>query len=131
VDGRAAERYPGTSVAGEAAASGPGDGVCQARTPPRRGGRATPPPYLGIRSERIEAGEGGIAVVPGSPAAAVGLLVGDLITAVDGRPVGGDRTLLSVLGRYAPGATVTLTVDRDGDDETGEVRLDRRPTDAR
>ena len=59
-------------------------------------------------------------VTPGSPAEAAGLLPGDLIVAVDGKPVldGSDEALDMDATKNAvrgeEGTTVTLTVERDG-----------------
>ncbi len=66
-------------------------------------------------------------VSPGSPAAAAGLrgaklapdgsiLPGDIITAVDGKPVDGVPRLLSRLDEHQVGDTVRLTVRRNGKD---------------
>ena len=66
-------------------------------------------------------------VSPGSPAAAAGLrgaridsdghiVPGDIITAVDGKPVDGVARLLGRLDEHQVGDTVKLTVRRDGKD---------------
>lgn len=64
-------------------------------------------------------------VVPGSGAELAGirptrrdrrgrLELGDLIVAVDGEPVASSADLLLALERHRPGATVTVTLERDG-----------------
>ncbi len=72
-------------------------------------------------------------VLPGGPAAAAGVLPGDRIVAVEGRPVANLSELSSTLQEY-PDQTVVLTVERDGavldlpvraalDAETGRVLI--------
>ena len=63
------------------------------------------------------------AVAEGSPAAAAGLLVDDVITAVDGDLVDAERTLRDRLAAYEPEDTVTLTVLRDGEEIEVQVTL--------
>lgn len=59
-----------------------------------------------------------------SPAAAAGLQVNDIVTAVDGDTVDAERTLRDRLLAYEPGDTVTLTVLRDGETLEVEATLD-------
>jgi membrane-associated protease RseP (regulator of RpoE activity) len=61
---------------------------------------------------------------PASPAAEIGLQPGDVITAIDGRPVSEWNQLTSQV-RDAGGSTVTLTYERDGQVQTAEVALPR------
>ena len=51
-----------------------------------------------------------------SPAATAGLEVNDVITAVNGEPVDAERTLRDRLVAYEAGDTVTLTVNRAGEE---------------
>jgi 2-alkenal reductase len=83
-------------------------------------------------------------VVPGGPAAAAGLrggeetatvngaevqIGGDIVTAIDDQPVRRFEDLVSYLvTRATPGQVVTLTVVRDGAEQTFEVTLGARPT---
>ena len=62
-------------------------------------------------------------VPPGTPAARAGVRPGDVLEAVDGRPVAG-RALETVVGwlKGAPGSVATLTVGRDGQVVTLRVR---------
>lgn len=62
-----------------------------------------------------------LSVEPGSCAAAAGLREGDLITAMEGRPVAGTPELLAIKSEYRAGDTVTLTVLRE--EETLELHL--------
>jgi len=55
-----------------------------------------------------------LTVLPGSPADAAGLKVGDVVTAVDGDKVDAKHTLAVRMVAYGPGDTLTLTVVRGG-----------------
>ncbi|HEY2344672.1 MAG TPA: S41 family peptidase [Xanthomonadaceae bacterium] len=56
-----------------------------------------------------------IAPIPGSPAARAGLLAGDIIIEIDGKPIEADNADGATLGlRGPPGSTVKLSVARDG-----------------
>jgi putative serine protease PepD len=67
------------------------------------------------------------AVVPGGPAAKAGLKPGDLITAVNGKPVHSVDQFVGTIATYAPGHTVTLTVKRDGQTKQIKVTLGAQP----
>ncbi len=74
-----------------------------------------------------------VEVVDDSPASAAGLQAGDVITAVDGKTLDGEASLADVIGGYAPGDEVTLSVARPGaEEETLElsVTLGENPEDA-
>jgi len=94
-------------------------------------------PVLGIQIDEElnqlitrQAGLKGVVILrvsPGSPAAAAGLrgaridpdghiVPGDIITAVDGKPVDGVSRLLGRLDEHQVGDTVKLTVRRNGKD---------------
>ena len=63
-------------------------------------------------------------LVGGSSAAEAGLRSGDVIVAVDGRPVRSNPQLLALIGRKRPGDVVVLTYLRGSTDErTAEVTL--------
>jgi len=84
-------------------------------------------PYLGIRYIQRPRGAEVQEVIPGSPAEAAGLRVGDLIRKVDGRAVSSGRPLADVLSAYRPGDRVVLTVEREGREIEIPVTLGRRP----
>jgi S1-C subfamily serine protease len=83
---------------------------------------------LGIR---LEPGEGigvGIReVVEGSAAEKAGLLAGDRIIRLGGKPVADVNGLLALLRPRKPGEKVSLTVIRKGEKVTLEVTLGKRP----
>ncbi len=84
-------------------------------------------PYLGIRYIQRPRGAEVQEVIPGSPAEAAGLRVGDLIRKVDGRAVNSSHPLADVLSAYRPGDRVVLTVEREGREIEIRVTLGRRP----
>ncbi len=69
-------------------------------------------------------------IVPGSPAAKAGLQAGDLITAVNGTAVASINQFVGAIANYAPGDTVTLTVNRSGQTKSIKVTLGSQPASA-
>ena len=66
-------------------------------------------------------------VTGGMPAAEAGLQAGDMITAVDGRPVATWDELAQVI-RESDGHTLAVTVDREGAQQVFDVTPERRPS---
>lgn len=58
-----------------------------------------------------------------SPAAAAGLRAGDVVTAVDGKPVASAQDLHNIEGLTALGASVTVAFQRDGADRSVKATL--------
>lgn len=85
-------------------------------------------PVLGIGMGMTRGTKGVIveSVVPGSPAAAAGVRVGDLIRSLDGSDIAEARELLQVLAKKQAGDTVKLGVLRDRDKLDVDVTLKRR-----
>jgi S1-C subfamily serine protease len=71
----------------------------------------------------------GSSIVEDSPAAAAGLQEKDIITKINDTELNEDNSLISVLGQYSVGDTITLTVVRDGQEQTVEVTLEAAPKD--
>ena len=63
-------------------------------------------------------------VTDGSAAARAGLEQGDVITRVDDHLITGADSLVATIRSYRPGDSVTLTWERDGQEETGSITLD-------
>ena len=82
-------------------------------------------------------------VTPGGPAADAGFKAadattvvggqefptgGDVITAVDGKPVSTSEELQSLIGAMKPGDSASITYSRDGSEHTVQVSLGTRPS---
>jgi len=66
-------------------------------------------------------------VSPGSPADKAGLKSGDVITQVNGQPIGDASQLKLRVAQSAPGSKVQLDVNRNGESKTFEVMLGNLP----
>jgi carboxyl-terminal processing protease len=67
-----------------------------------------------------------VSPIDGSPAAKAGLRSGDIITAIDGKPIKGSNANNASLGlRGKPGTTVRLNISRAGETGTREVPVNR------
>jgi putative serine protease PepD len=96
--------------------------------------------YVGVSLDPTVSGGAAIAkssttngsspIVPGSPAAKAGLQAGDLITAVNGTPVASVNQFVATIANYAPGDTVTLTVNRSGQTQKIKLTLGAQPASA-
>jgi putative serine protease PepD len=62
-------------------------------------------------------------IVPGGPAERAGLKPGDVIVAIDGKPVADGSELIVSIRTHSPGDTITLTLQRDGNERTVKVKL--------
>ena len=86
--------------------------------------------YLGIGvDDRHDGGRGAIVseVQDGSPAAKLGLHVGDVVTDVNGVEINGQAGLIAAIRDSAPGDTVTVHYSRDGQAMSGTAKLVARP----
>jgi putative serine protease PepD len=83
---------------------------------------------LGISASESETGRGATVqeVEPGSAAADAGLQDGDVIAMVEERVVLDLDSLLAAVRDHAPGDEVTLTVSRDGSEQTVSITLGSR-----
>ncbi|MEX2114025.1 MAG: PDZ domain-containing protein [Pirellulales bacterium] len=85
--------------------------------------------YLGLNvDDRQDLGRGVriTGVTPGGPASLGGLLVGDLITGIDGQPVRLMGDMSQALVGKRPDDKVAITASRQGAEQTFEVALGRR-----
>jgi len=94
--------------------------------------------WLGVSLNPTSAGGAQIAtqagqvqpITSGSPAAKAGLHAGDLITAIDGKPVTSTDAFIATIDTYSPGNVVTLTVKRGGKTLQIKATLGVRPAEA-
>jgi serine protease Do len=102
-------------------------------------------PYLGVRyimldeaiakelelpvttGALVSADSGQRAVVSGSPADDAGLKENDIILKVNDTEINEDNSLISTIGQYQVGEKVTLTINRDGQEQKVEVTLEEVP----
>jgi S1-C subfamily serine protease len=96
--------------------------------------------YVGVSLDPSVSGGAGIAkssttngsqpIQPGSPASKAGLQAGDIITAVNGTHVSDVNQFVATIANYAPGNTVTLTVNRGGQSKSIKLTLGSQPASA-
>ena len=96
--------------------------------------------YVGVSLDPAVSGGAAIAkgtsangeppIAPGGPAAKAGLQAGDVITAVDGTHVTDINQFVATIANYAPGDTVTLSVNRGGSIKSIKLRLGSQPANA-
>ena len=70
------------------------------------------------------------AVTPGTPAEAAGLKAGDVIVAVNNEKISLAMDLAQIVQKYKPGDKVTLTISRDGAEQSLQVVLGQHPDNA-
>ncbi|TIQ34288.1 MAG: Do family serine endopeptidase [Mesorhizobium sp.] len=80
---------------------------------------------LGLKSEKGALVSSAQDAGPGKKA---GIAAGDVITQVDGKDVASPKELARVIGGYAPGKSVDVTVWRNGRNETVKVDLGTLPS---
>jgi serine protease Do len=66
-------------------------------------------------------------ILPGSPAEKAGLKEKDIITKIDGTAIDENNTLTSLLGKHSVGDEVSLTIVRNGKEQTVKVKLEASP----
>ena len=95
-------------------------------------GRAVQHAYLGVSVGVNLNGTGAVvgAVRAGGPAAAAGLKSGDVVVALNGKPIADANELTSAIAALQPGDKATLKVQRGGSTVTLTVTLGTRPATA-
>jgi len=86
--------------------------------------------FLGVGLEDRRDGGQGVIVIdvePGTPAADVGVALGDLIVAVDGSVTDGSSALIAAIRDKQPGDSVTVAIVRDTESIELDVTLTERP----
>lgn len=71
-------------------------------------------------------GDSGSGTIPGSPAQAAGLRVGDILLEIEGEKISSTQTLADILRKYNPGEKVSLKILRGGQERVIEVILGER-----
>src|SRR5262245_12255745 len=88
--------------------------------------------YLGLGLQPVTVdGDGGglmaISVDPKGPGAAADIRQGDILTKIDGKPVGKLQSLLGSLGPDSPGKLLTIELRRGGQALTTKLEIGERP----
>ena len=78
-----------------------------------------------ISKQSVQAGAS--PVVPGSPAATAGLQPGDVVTAIDGKPITSTAQFIQTVDNFPPGTAITLTVKRGSRSQQIKLTLGTRP----
>ena len=92
-------------------------------------GRSVQHAYLGVSIGTNTAGPGAVigTVRAGGPAAAAGVESGDVVVAINGKPVTAASELTAAIAALQPGDKASLRVQRDGSTVTLTVTLGTRP----
>jgi putative serine protease PepD len=100
--------------------------------PRLRSGTAISRPYLGISSKASTTGQGAVVadVIAGAPAASAGVLPGDIVKQVGGRPVLAPEDISTAIEDRRPGDAIDIQVQRAGASRTLRVKLGTRPATA-
>ena len=76
-----------------------------------------------LGDERLGVGVVLSEITPDSPAAEAGLQDGDVLTSFDGTTVTENTELVALVRKLAPGSSVTVVYERDGQEESTQVTL--------
>jgi membrane-associated protease RseP (regulator of RpoE activity) len=111
---------PGSSSATSALSPGPSPAPAQFQQPR---------PWVGLTTTSAPTGSGALVtqVVPGGPADQAGLQPGDVITAVNARPIASPSDIGGAIDSQMVGSEVLFQVDRGGQLQTIGVTLEPRP----
>jgi putative serine protease PepD len=91
-------------------------------------GKSVKHAYVGVFLNSSSSGGAQISSVSASsPASSAGLHQGDVVTAIDGKPITSTQQFIETVDTYAPGTTITLTVKRGGSSQTLKLTLGTRP----
>ena len=90
-------------------------------------GEAISRPYLGVSTADDADGARVQEATAGGPAASAGVRAGDVIVSIGGGQVRHADDVAAAIQDRRPGDTVELTIERDGESRTLEVRLGTRP----
>lgn len=80
------------------------------------------------RGAYIAPSRSGSAIIAGSPADKAGLKEKDIITKIDGQAIDENNSLISLIGKKSVGDSVSLSVVREGKEQTIKAILEAAPT---
>jgi S1-C subfamily serine protease len=84
--------------------------------------------YVGISLDSGSVGGAGVtAITPGSPAASAGLQQGDLVIAINGKPITSTQQFIETVDTFTPGQVIGLTIKHGGSTQHVKVTLGTRP----
>jgi dienelactone hydrolase len=83
--------------------------------------------FFGVGLERSADGVRVFAVTPDSTAAAAGIVIGDVIEAIDGRPADSPEAVVAAIGKHRGGDVVQIRFLRGGSSRTIEAKLKPYP----
>jgi serine protease Do len=87
---------------------------------PRRG-------YFGVGLEKAEGGARVFSVAPDSTAAAMGIIVGDVIESIDGHPATAPEVVVATIAGHKSGESVQIDLRRDSNRRTINATLQPLP----
>ena len=96
------------------------------------GGEPRDEGFLGVSlDDRTDGGQGALitSVDDDSPAAGAGVEVGDVVVAIDDAAIDGSAGVIAAIRDHSPGDEITVTVVRDGTEQTLDVTLVEREGD--
>ncbi len=96
------------------------------------GGKSVKHAYVGVELN-ANSNSGGAqvsSISPGSPAESVNLQPGDVVTAINGKPIASTEQFIETVDTYGPGQSIKLTVNRGGQTKTFQLTLGNRPSSA-
>jgi serine protease Do len=83
--------------------------------------------YLGVGLAEAEGGAKITAVMPGTPAAKVGLKTNDLVTHIAGKKILDAESMINAVGRHKPGAEIEIRFKRGKEVMSVTAKLAKRP----
>ena len=122
-----------TTVSGQGSSSGVGFAVPSNTVARIAGaiiaGHPVKHPFVGVELNGNSPGGAQVTTIEsGSPAEQAGLQPKDVITQINGSPVASTEAFIATVDNYAPGRTITLTINRAGQTQHVKLRLGTRPT---
>ncbi len=97
--------------------------------PDLENGTAPKHAYLGLQTQTVQNGTGAqiAETTSGGPSEKAGLQAGDIVKKVDGETITSPDDVAQAISDKSPGDKVTVTVDRNGHEQSVDVTLGQRP----